>query len=193
MRSKLELGVDACLYPLGCYLELAWAGSDNLQKVLGQNVFLSSYNNLSMELRRKTVILILFLCFETKKNTLYFFFIFLTLFEGGIFHSFNRYLMSVYCMPGISQAQGYSVNRLYWSHGAFILKGADRQIINRFFFLKQGISRFLASHKACVFASHRRLPPSVTPCKCTTLFCRSGMSRCPASSMQRRIMCLSCC
>lgn len=35
-------------------------------------------------------------------------------------------------MPGISETQGYSVNKLYWSQGAFILKGTNRQIINRF-------------------------------------------------------------
>lgn len=39
---------------------------------------------------------------------------------------------------------------------------------------------------------HRRLPAWVA--SCTPLIYRSGVSRCPASpSMQRRIMCLSCC
>lgn len=46
----------------------------------------------------------------------------------------------------------------------------------------------------CDARSIREPPHSVPPCKWTTLFCRSGVSRCPASpSMQRRITCLSCC
>lgn len=47
-------------------------------------------------------------------------------------YAVNKHLLSIYYMPGIISAQGYSLNRLYRSLATFILKGTDGQIINRF-------------------------------------------------------------